>query len=73
MRTRHDIKRVELSAAERQALAVAAELYLDGMEDAKDLTAEDPSVQTAEELANLGNDLDNTRDALTKAKKKLEV
>lgn len=68
---KHTPQRIALTKMERESLVMAADNYLEGIDDAKDATAEDPSVESAEQLAHLSNSLDNTRDALLSAKKKL--
>lgn len=69
--SKHGKLRVEFSAQEAQATLEAIDLHLEGQRDAKNLTAEDPSINSAETLVEVANDIDNNKDLLISVKKKL--
>lgn len=68
----HRQVRVTAPKAEVDAAIVAINLYLEGHNDAKALTAEDPSIDSADLLVDVANSYDNMKDLLVKFKQRLE-
>lgn len=63
---------VPISAEEKEATLTAIDMYLSGMDDARDQTISDHTINSAEELLMLTDGLESTRWHLTSMKRKLE-
>lgn len=69
---KHGTVRTAFPRAEADAVIVAIDHYIDGHDEAKALTAEDPSIDSPELLVDVANSYDNQRDLLLSAKQRLE-
>lgn len=63
---------IDVSPEEKEATLAAIDMYLSGIDDARDQTISDHTIKTAEDLLVLTDGLESTRWYLTTMKRKLE-